>query len=135
MANNLTYSTPANIGVLNQPITYYTGTRSVTGSLNAYLNTGSSNTAGLLQQMLTEAAAGTTEPKFQLQVNVGGTTTNPSRVELLMPGCSLQIPTVDAQQIMSTAINFTAQGVDDYNSVQLYDIENNNELRIRYFGS
>ena len=133
IANNVNYVTPANIGVLNKPTTYYTGTRSVTGTLNAYLKTGTTNSAGLLAQMLTDAAAGTTEPKFQLALNIGGST-NTTRVDMLMNGCNLQIPTVDAQAVMSTAINFTAQGIDDYKTGQGYDIELNNELRVRYFG-
>jgi hypothetical protein len=133
IANNINYITPANIGVLNKPTTYYTGTRSITGTLNAYLKTGSTNSAGLLAQMLSDAASGTTEPKFQLSLSIGGST-NSTRVDLLMNGCNLQIPTVDAQPVISTAINFTAQGTDDYKSGQNYDIELNNELRVRYFG-
>jgi len=66
-------------------------------------------------------------------LSVGGST-NTTRVDLLMNGCNLQIPTVDAQAVMSTAINFTAQGVDDYKTGQGYDIELNNELRVRYLG-
>lgn len=132
VANNINYVTPALIGVVNTPTTYYTGTRSVTGTLNAYLKTGTTNSAGLLGQMLTDAAT-TTEPKFQLALNIGGSTAT-TRVDILMNGCNLQIPTVDAQAVMSTAINFTAQGIDDYKTGQTYDIELNNELRIRYFG-
>lgn len=132
IANNINYITPANIGVVNKPTTYYTGARSITGTMNAYLKTGTTNSAGLLSQMLSDAAS-TTEPKFQLLLSVGGSTAS-TRVDLLMNGCNLQIPTVDAQAVMSTAINFTAQGVDDYKTGQGYDIELNNELRVRYFG-
>ena len=35
LSNNLTYLTPANLGVVNLPITYFTGTRSITGTLTA----------------------------------------------------------------------------------------------------
>ena len=35
--NNLTYLTPANLGVVNQPVTYFTGTRAITSSVTAYL--------------------------------------------------------------------------------------------------
>lgn len=133
IANNINYITPNNIGVLNVPVTYYTGTRSITGTLNAYLRTGSSNTAGLLDSML-DAAASNIETKFQLGLSIGGSA-NPVRVDMLINGASLQIPTVDAQAVLSTAINFTAQGVDDYRAAQVYNLELPNELRIRYFSN
>lgn len=133
IANNISYITPANIGVVNSPVTYYTGTRSITGTMNAYLRTGSANTAGLLDYMLDNANA-STEPKFQLGLSIGGSA-NPVRVEMLINGANIQIPTVDAQAVLSTAINFTAQGVEDYKSAQTYNLELPNELRIRYFSS
>lgn len=132
IANNISYITPANIGVVNKPTTYYTGTRAITGTLNAYLKSGTNNTGELLRTMLNDSAS-VTEPKFELQLSIGGST-GLTRVDLLMNGCNLQIPTVDAQAVMSTAINFTAQGVDDYKIGQNYDLELSNELRIRYFG-
>ena len=135
IANNINYITPQNIGVVNVPLTYYTGTRSITGTMNAYLRsgTGLTGTGSLLSQMLTDSAS-TTEPKFDLKLVVGGAAAA-NRVELYMPGCNLQLPTIDTQAVISTAINFTAQGVDDIKSVQTYDLEQNNDLRVRYFGT
>ncbi len=133
IANNVTYITPANIGVVNSPVTYFTGTRSITGTLNAYLKTGSTNTAGLLDTMLDNAAT-STEPKFQLNVAIGGSG-NAVRVETLINGANIQVPTVDAQAVMSTAINFTAVGTDDYRAGQNYNLEIPNEMRIRYFSN
>lgn len=140
IANNINYITPMNIGVVNVPLTYYTGTRSITGTLNAYLRTGAAltGTGSLLSQMLADSAT-TTEPKFDLKLLVGGATAA-NRVELYMPGCNLQLPTIDTQAVLSTAINFTAQGVDSRKASQLtaglgYDLELNNDLRVRYFGT
>lgn len=133
IANNITYLTPANLGVVNLPIGYYTGTRAITGSLTAYLRTGTTNSAGLLSDLL--AASSTSagiEPKFRLQVDIGGNT-NGTRVEVETPGAFLQIPTIDAQAVMSTTINFTAQGSDEVQSATAdYNIENTNDLTIRY---
>ena len=60
LANNITYITPANLGQVNIPITYYTGTRSVTGTFNAYLKSGtaaSSKTSGqLLEDLLASSS-------------------------------------------------------------------------------
>lgn len=133
VANNINYVTPANLGVVNTPIGYFTGTRAISGSVTAYLRTGSTNTAGLLSDLLAASATSAgVEPKFDLAIAVGGSS-NGTRVELEMPGAFLQIPTIDAQAVMSTTINFTAQGSDAVQGATAgYDIENTNELEIRY---
>ena len=126
--NNITFLTPNNIAVVNTPITYFTGTRSVTGTLTAYLKTGDSTDVGnLLSTMLSNT--GITETKFAIEVDIGGTTTSTPRVKLNMPTCSLQIPTVDVQQVVSTTINFTAQSTTS----GAFDITAANELVITYF--
>lgn len=127
IANNLTYLTPANLGVVNQPVTYFTGTRAISGSINAYLRAGATNTAGLLADML---AGSTTEvdPAFFIQIEVGGAT-NATRVELEMPAAVLTIPSVATEQVVSTTINFTAQG----STAGEFDIGAANELEVRYY--
>lgn len=132
LANNITYITPANLGVVNKPIGYFTGTLAVSGSVTAYLRTGSTNTAGLLSSMLSAAdtAAGV-DPKFKLQIEIGGKT-NGTRVDAIINGAMLQIPNIDAQAVMSTTINFTAQGYAADMTTNQYDIETPNELTLRY---
>jgi len=127
IANNLTYLTPANLGVVNRPFTYFTGTRAISGSLTAYLRAGSSNTAGLLADML---AGSTTDvdPAFSIQIEMGGAT-NATRVELEMPAAVLTIPTVTTEQVISTTINFTAQGQAN----GAFDVGASNELEVRYY--
>lgn len=132
IANGITYVTPANLGVVNIPIGYFTGTRAISGSLTAYLRTGTTNSAGLLKALL--AASATTagvEPKFKMQVEIGGITAG-TRVEVESAGAMLQIPSVDAQAVMSTTINFTSQGYANDVSLNAYDLENTNDLAIRY---
>ncbi len=51
-SNNVTYLTPANLGVVNQPIVYFTGTRAISGTMNAYLRSGSGSTSALLASLL-----------------------------------------------------------------------------------
>jgi hypothetical protein len=134
IANNISYVTPANLGVVNIPIGYYTGTRAISGTLNAYLRTGSTNTAGLLDNMLTNAST-SVDPKFFLEIQIGGAA-NATKIEVQVTGAMIQIPTIDAQAVMSTAINFTAQGTDAVQgATALYDIENVNDLRVRYFSA
>lgn len=140
IANNVTYITPDILGTVNKPITYFTGTRSITGSLNAYLKSGALNTGGLLSQLLTESLT-VTEPKYYTEIQIGGGA-NPIKVEVELPAVSLQIPTIDAgSDILSTVINFTAQGFDGDTSTAaalsaaLYDVENSNDLLIRYYSA
>jgi hypothetical protein len=130
IANNLTYLTPANLGVVNRPFTYFTGTRAISGSLNAYLRADTQTTvrsASLLADLL---AGSTTDvnPAFLVQFEVGGAT-NATRVEFEMPAAVLTIPTVSTEQVVSTTINFTAQG----SASNAFDIGAANELEVRYY--
>ncbi len=134
IANNINYVIPANLGTVNEPIGYFTGTRAISGNLTAYLRTGSGNTAGLLNTLLADSSTNA-ENYYQLGVAIGGLA-NAIRVETLIFGAMLQIPTIDAQAVMSTTINFTAQGTDFIPGANAgYDLENTNDLQIRYFSS
>ena len=126
ISNNVTYLVPANLGVVNQPATYFTGTRSITGTLNCYLRTGTLNSAGLIDTLLTGS---TTEvnPAFRMNIKVGGGGAN--RVEFNMPSVVLSIPSVNTEQVVSTAITFTAQG----SANNLFDIATANELNVKYY--
>lgn len=128
LANNLTYLTPANLGIVNTPITYFTGTRSVTGTINAYLRTGTTNTAGLLADMLTNSSSDV-DPEYKVELKIGGS--NNVRAELLMNACVLTIPTISTDQVVSTSINFTAQGY----SGSAFDLTNTNEVEVKYYSA
>ena len=126
ISNNVTYLTPANLGVVNTPITYFTGTRAVSGSINAYLRTGKNESGRLLADML---AGSTTdvEPDYAIQIEIGGLTAV-TRVEFDMQAAVLTIPTISTDQVISTTINFTAEG----STGTSLDLEKANELEIRY---
>lgn len=128
ISNNVTYLTPSNLGVVNQPITYFTGTRSVTGSVNAYLRTGTLSATALYNALIT-ASSSDVNPAYNLKMSVGGTATAATRIDLVMPAVVLQIPTIATEQIISTTIGFTAQG----SAGGAFDIGQNNEIEIRYF--
>lgn len=135
--NNITYITPANLGVVNLPITYFTGTRAITGTLNAYLRALSTGTGGLFSDLVAEAgaaSAGMIEPMFELGIQIGGTGAT-VRIDLDMPTVSLSVPSLNVEQIVSTTINFTAQGYA-YNSTvanQNFDLTQANEFEVSYF--
>lgn len=133
IANNLTYLTPANLGTVNTPITYFTGTRAITGNVTAYLRGGSNNPTSKLMQDMLASSATDVDPKFYIQLEVGGRT-NPVRIELEMNAAMLSIPTVNVEQVVSTQINFTAQGHDATIEADAdYDIGSTNELLVRYY--
>ncbi len=127
ISNNVSYLVPANLGVVNLPATYFTGTRSISGSLTAYLRTGRTNSAGLLASMLARAS-GEVDPEFLVLIAVGGAA-NDVRVEFDMPACVLTIPTISTEQVISVNINFTAQG----SSLSAFDVGAANELEVRYY--
>jgi hypothetical protein len=129
--NNVTYLVPANLAIVNQPATYFTGTRAISGSLNAYLKTGdSTDTGALLAAML--ADIDNVEPSFNLQIAIGGENRS-IKVELAMPTTMLTIPTIDVQQVVSTTINFNAQGSVGGTAASPYDIGAVNELTVKYY--
>lgn len=136
IANNINYVTPNNIGVVNVPIGYFTGSRAISGTVNAYLRTGTGQVADILSDMLANIAT-SSETKYKLQLEIGGAT-NGTRVELEMPGVVLGVPSVEIADVVSTAITFNAQGTTkDINGVTnaAYDLENTNDLSIRYYAA
>lgn len=131
LANNVTYLTPANLGTVNKPFTYFTGTRAISGSINCYLRTGATNSAGLLAQMLTDSATDV-EPDFQVKLSIGGPdTADTTRVVLTMPACVFTIPAINTEQVVSSTINFTAQGY----SGSAFAIDQANEATIKYYSA
>jgi hypothetical protein len=143
ISNNISYITPAILGVVNSPVAYYTATRSVTGTLNAYLNTGTlvgatvggltvTDGTGELLADLTAVADVETEPLFYIELALGGPTAA-TRVELQMPSVSIGIPTINVEQVVSTAITFTAAPSTGAYSSRKYDLDKTNELTLRYF--
>ena len=135
--NNITYITPANLGVVNVPATYYTGTRAVTGTLNAYLKTGTGvgSTGELLKNMLA-GITGSVEPMATLSIAIGGSA-NATKVILDMPSVTFSIPSVDVQQVVSTAINFTAQGYTPSATANAnaFNLDETNDIQVRYYAA
>lgn len=134
ISNNLTYLTPQILGVVNNPIGYFTGTRSITGSMNAYLRVGAGQTATLLSDLLA-ASASAPDNKYHATIQLGGGS-NSVRVEFDLPAAMLQIPSVDVADVVSTSINFTGQAYQLAGSTTAtsdFNIDNANELTVKYF--
>lgn len=129
LSNNVTYLTPQNLGVVNKPATYFTGTRSVTGNVTAYLRAGGGSTNYTAELMADLLAASSTaaDNAYQLQLSIGGATG--TRVVVAIPGAMLSIPTIATEQVISTTVNFTGQSYTG----TAYDIEEANETSITYY--
>lgn len=138
ISNNISYLVPANLGQVNQAIGYFTGQRSITGNVTAYLRTGETyNSSGTLLSDILASLATTSEPKYRLELDVGGAG-NANRVEFEMPGATLTVPAVNVADVVATTINFTAQGYDpNINGAATpgFDLTKANELQVRYFSA
>jgi hypothetical protein len=132
--NNISYITPAILGTVNAPVTYYTGSRAITGTLNAYLRTGGTLDTGELLSDMLNAASVTIEPMAAIAINIGGAN-NTVKVILDMPATVISVPTVDVQQVVSTVINFTAQGSSISNTAasNTFDLAKSNDITVRYY--
>lgn len=131
MSNNLTYLTPANLGVVNLPITYFTGTRSITGTLTAYLRSGAGSTGTLLNSLISSAAT-EINPSYAINIQMGGATG--THVDVGIPAAMLQIPTVNTEQVISTTLTFTGQG-STTGATPAFDIDQANEVTVKYYAT
>lgn len=127
ISNNLTYLTPANLGVVNQPITYFTGTRAISCNVTAYLKTGTNESSTLLANILA-AATTNVDNKFNITLSLGGQAAT-TRVDLAMPTAMLTIPTITSEQVISTAITINPQA----DNSGTYDVAGTNELTVKYY--
>jgi hypothetical protein len=76
---------------------------------------------------LLTASSTDVDPEYYLKVSIGGT--GADRVEVEMPAVVLSIPAVNTEQVVSTTINFTAQG----SANSALDISAANEINITYY--
>lgn len=122
--NNITFLTPDELGVVNKPIGHFTGVRSTTGNLTAYLRSGANNdAAGLIRDLYNSVDDVTAS--FACVLHIGGTGNTP-RVTMTMPTAHISIPTIDTQDVISTSIDFMAVPTD---------LGNTDELTIAYVAS
>jgi hypothetical protein len=136
IANNITFLTPESLGVVNQPCGHFTGQRSMSGNMTAYLKTGGTNDTGdLMNDLLTysNSSTGADPTRFALNITVGGATPGApwSRplLELAMPNAHLVIPVINIEDVVSVDIGFTGLPYTGANP----DPEALNELTAAYY--
>jgi len=146
IANNVTYVTPETIGVVDKPIGSFTGARVIGGSLNMYLDTKTNGSNQLLTDLAnaTDLISNSFDMRLFMGLNATVTTVNgvgeaqeaddfnnaagviQSGVEFNMPKCHLTIPTIEVADLISTSVEFTAQGT----SLLVGD-----EMKVKYIGT
>jgi hypothetical protein len=107
--NNLTYLTPEELCVVNQPLGNVTGTRNISGSFTCYLNAGTNaNSAGTSGDLFDDLASATTivNNSTDLVFSIGGAS-NPKLV-IDIPTAHLEIPTHQIEDIIGLEVNFHA---------------------------
>ena len=132
ISNNITFLTPENLGVVNQPCGHITGQRQINGTMTAYLKSAANETADLMADVQSVTSA---DPlSFALDIFVGGADpgTGPYTypvVQLSMPTAHIVIPTINIEDVVSVEIPFTALpttgGANDPSAT--------NELEIHYY--
>jgi hypothetical protein len=124
IANNITYVTPETLGLVDVPVGSFTGSRQVSGSLTMYLDTKTDGSNSLLSDL--SAATSLVNNSFDMSLFMGGGSSSTPVVEFDLPKAHLQIPTIETADIISTTVEFAAQGTD---------LLTGDEMTVKYKGS
>ena len=107
--NNLTFLTPEELCVVNQPLGNVTGTRNISGSFTCYLNGGSTGgSAGTSGDLFDDLASATTivNNSTDLVFSIGGASV--PKLVIDIPTAHLEIPTHQIEDIIGLEMNFHA---------------------------
>ena len=110
IANNITYLTPETLGIVDQPIGSFTGTRQISGTLNCYLDTKSNGSNELLKNL--SAATNLVTNSFDMSLFMGGGSSATPVIEFDVPKAHIQIPVIEVADVISTNIEFMALGTN-----------------------
>ena len=135
--NNITYVTPETIGIVDKPIGSFTGSRSISGSLNMYLDNKNNGSNDLLSDLADATDMVSNVFDMRLYMGVAGAVgsdgdamgsddfTAPG-VEFNMPKAHLSIPAIEVADLISVSVEFSAHGTD---------LLTGNEMKVKYLGS
>lgn len=105
--NGISYLTPEELGVVNQPLEHVTGPRSITGNFTAYLDTAANAIGDLYEDLVQDTT--TAQNSFYLKFFIGGVTGTP-RVEIEIPQAHLEIPVHQTEDVLGMEAAFHALG-------------------------
>ena len=124
IANNITYLTPETLGIVDQPIGSFTGTRQISGTLNCYLDTKTDGSNDLLKAL--QGATNLVTNSFDMSLFMGGGSSATPVIEFDVPKAHIQIPVIEVADVISTNIEFMALGTT---------ITDTNEMTVKGKGS
>lgn len=104
--NNITYLTPEELASLNSPIGQFAGARAISGSLSAYLRSGTDDSAQFLKQVVEDTRT-TSAVTSNANLRIGGSTAPYFAIN--MPAVSFELPTHTVEDIIGISVNFLAQ--------------------------
>lgn len=105
--NNITYLSPEELGIVNQPIANVTGTRSIAGNLTCYLDPGANKSGDMFANLVADTT--TVRNVFDMAINIGGETTGTPRLTIDIPTASIAIPAIGIEDLLTLDIAFAAQ--------------------------
>jgi hypothetical protein len=108
LSNNVTYTTPEELGIVNVPVGHVTGSRAVSGSFTCYLAE-DTTTVNASKDFFDDMTGMTTvtSNKFDLTFAVGGAAGTP-RMEIHCPQAHVDIPTHSIEDLISLETTFNA---------------------------
>ena len=108
LSNNVTYTTPEELGIVNVPVGHVTGSRTVAGSFTCYLAE-DTNAANASKDFFDDMTGMTTvtSNKFDLTFAIGGAAGTP-RMEIHCPQAHVDIPTHSIEDLISLETTFNA---------------------------
>jgi len=104
--NNITYLTPENLHMINEPCNHVLGTLQITGNVTCYMDGDSNGTLQLFTDLL--GSENFTED-FTLKLHVGDHDNGPA-LSFEMDHAHLDVPTTNFDEIVSLDVSFTALG-------------------------
>jgi len=104
--NNITYLTPEELNTLNVPIGNFAGSRTVTGSLSAYLRHGDNESARFLREIVNDSRVSHSSGA-NANLKVGGATG--PYVAFYHPSVQYDFPTHAIEDVISIQVAFQAQ--------------------------
>lgn len=143
ISNNVQSVTPNTLYEVNRVVAFFNGNRTITGNFTVYLRSGTivkdgvtqKHTASLVDDLFGVGGTPSVDPKHYLELQIGGTS-SATKVHFDMQAVSLKVPEIQSETILSINVGFRAQGSKPvYTSNADYDIENKNELYIRYYSA
>ena len=135
--NNITYVTPETIGIVDKPIGSFSGARSISGSLNMYLDNKANGSNQLLSDLSDANDLVTNVFDMRLYMGVAGAVgsegdameandfTAPG-VEFNLPKAHLAIPAIEVADLISVSVEFMAHGTD---------LLTGDEMKVKYLGA